>query len=45
MDLMNNKDMVVMVAGYGDLPSGRCDFTDLNDQVKQGRFELRKPVW
>jgi uncharacterized membrane protein len=44
MDIMNEKDMLIMVAGYGDLESARHDFADLNDKVKQQRIEIREAV-
>src|ERR1700745_145694 len=44
MDIMNEKDMLIIVAGYGALESARRDFADLNDKVKQQRLEIREAV-
>lgn len=44
MDVMNEKDALIMIAPYDDLTSARRDFEDLKRQVHKGGFELREAV-
>ncbi len=44
MDVMNEKDALVVVAAYGDVSTAQSDFEKLRQRVKDGRFEMREAV-
>jgi hypothetical protein len=44
MDIMNEKDTLILIAPYDDFVAARGDFASLSHQVHQNRFQMREAV-
>ena len=44
MDIMNDKDTLILIAPYEDVAAARRDFASLAHQVHQNRFQMREAV-
>lgn len=44
MDIMNEKDTLILIAPYDDLAAARRDFASLRHQVHQNRYQMREAV-